>query len=251
MANRYFIKLSFKGTRYHGWQVQENAATVQDILNRDLSLLLGEDIGVTGCGRTDAGVHAETFFAHFNTLHKNLGGDKDFLFRINRKLPKDIAIHAILPVQPDAHARYHAVSRTYRYQILRNKDVFQRPYAHYIYGQLDTDAMIRAAGILKEYNDFTSFSKVDTEVKNHRCVILDSRWEIGKERMDYRITADRFLRNMVRAIVGTLLDVGFRKKSAEDIRLIIESRDRSQAGTSAPARGLFLAEVRYPEEIFL
>ena len=250
MKNRYFIRLSYKGTAYHGWQIQSNAPTVQEILNRDLSLLLREEINVMGCGRTDTGVHARVFYAHFDTDRDKLGGDRDFLFKINGKLPRDISVHEFLHVRPEAHARYDAISRTYEYHILRKKDAFQRDLAHFIHGELDTVAMQEGADIIREYTDFTSFSKVDTDVKTNDCRISEACWEVTESKMDFRITADRFLRNMVRAIVGTLLDVGFQKTSLDEFRQIIESRNRSNAGTSAPAKGLFLTDVKYPGEIF-
>ncbi|MBA7592923.1 tRNA pseudouridine synthase A [subsurface metagenome] len=206
---------------------------------------------MAGCGRTDTGVHASVYYAHFDTGKVGLERDGDFLFRINGKLPHDIVIHEFLQVTPDAHSRFHATSRTYEYHIMRKKDVFQGDYAHYIYGEMDTVAMQRGAEILREYTDFTSFSKVDTDAKTNDCRIDEARWEITDNKMDFKITADRFLRNMVRAIVGTLLDVGFNRISLDEFRQIIESRNRSNAGTSAPAKGLFLTDVQYPPEIFL
>jgi len=251
LTSRYFIRLSYNGTNYHGWQIQPNAASIQETLNRDLSLLLGEKIMVTGCGRTDTGVHAKMFYAHFDAENELSGREAEYVFRINGKLPPDIAIHDILPVKPDAHSRFDAISRTYEYHIVRRKEVFGREFAHYIYGELDSSAMQQAAGILKEYTDFTSFSKVDTDVKTNDCKITDAKWIERNQTLNFTITADRFLRNMVRAIVGTLLDVGFRKTSLDDFRRIIESRDRSKAGTSAPAKGLFLTDIRYNPDIFL
>jgi tRNA pseudouridine38-40 synthase len=250
LKTRYFIKLSFNGTNYHGWQIQPNAVTVQQVLNQDLSLLLGEEIQVTGCGRTDAGVHARVFFGHMDGSRDRIE-DPDFLFRINNKLPGDIAIQGIFPVRPDAHARFDAISRTYVYHISRKKEVFNRDQSHYLYGELDFRAMHQACEWLKEYTDFTSFSKVDTETKTNDCRIDLSRWEVTEEAMIFTVQADRFLRNMVRAIVGTMLDLGFGKISPDGFRHVIESRDRSNAGTSAPARGLFLTDVQYPPEIFL
>jgi tRNA pseudouridine38-40 synthase len=255
LTSRYFIKLSYKGTNYHGWQVQPNARSVQEIMNNDVSILLGREISVTGCGRTDAGVHARVFYAHFDmagdrVAANDVTGD-DFIFRLNGKLPRDIAVHEILPVKPDAHARFDAVSRTYEYHILRCKEVFLQEYAHYLYGEVDTAAMQAGADMLREYTDFTSFSKVDTEVKTGDCRISEAIWEMDNEKMVFRITADRFLRNMVRAIVGTLIDVGFNRISLEEFRRIIESKNRSSAGKSAPAKGLFLTGVRYPDDIFL
>lgn len=250
MKTRYFIKLSFKGTHYHGWQIQPNANTVQQVLNEDFSLLLGEKVRVTGCGRTDTGVHASVFYAHFDGKVKWFG-DQDFIFKINNKLPADIAIHEILPVKAGAHARFDALSRTYEYRIHRRKEVFNTDLAHYIYGELDFASMQAASDILKDYTDFTSFSKVDTDTNTNNCKIQSARWDITEDTMVFSIQADRFLRNMVRAIVGTLLDVGFRRKDLDGFRQIIEKRNRSDAGTSAPARGLFLTDVKYPPEIFI
>jgi tRNA pseudouridine38-40 synthase len=251
LTSRYFIKLSYKGSHYHGWQIQPNALTVQEVLNRDLSIVLAEDIRLTGCGRTDTGVHAKTFYAHFDSSAAGMETQEDFLFRINGKLPADIAVHEILPVQTEAHSRFDAISRTYQYHILRRKDVFYRDYAHSIYGDLDTEVMQKAAGLLMEFSDFTSFSKVDTDVKTMICRIIRASWETSDKELVFSIQADRFLRNMVRAIVGTLIDVGFRKTSLDEFKKIIDSKNRSNAGTSSPAKGLFLTDVEYPPEIFL
>jgi len=249
LKTRYFTKLSFRGTRYHGWQIQPNARTVQQVLNEDLSLLLGEKIQVTGCGRTDTGVHARVFYAHLDTSRKGIK-DLDFLFRINQKLPSDIAIQQIRQVEKNAHARFDALSRTYEYHIQRKKAVFNTDLAHYLYGELDFTSMQDSSDILKDYTDFTSFIKVDTETKTNNCKNQQASWEFTDDTMVFTIKADRFLRNMVRAIVGTLLDVGFRRTDPDGFRQIIESRNRSDAGTSAPARGLFLTDVQYPDEIF-
>lgn len=250
LKNRYFIKLSYRGTNYHGWQIQPNASTIQQKLNEDLSLLLGEKIQVTGCGRTDTGVHARVFYAHLDSHHK-LADDSEFLFRINSKLPGDIAIRKFIPVSPVAHARFDALSRTYEYHIHRRKEVFNTDQSHYIYGQVDLTSMQTACEILTAYTDFTSFSKVDTDTKTNNCKIHLAQWYITEDSMIFTIQADRFLRNMVRAIVGTLLDLGFKRINLDGFRQIIESRNRSLAGTSAPARGLHLTDVRYPPEIFL
>ncbi len=250
MKTRYFIKLSFKGTHYHGWQIQPNAQTVQQVLNEDFSLLLGEKIQVSGCGRTDTGVHARVFYAHFDGSRKGID-DPDFLLRSIKNCQSDIAIQQIKKVRADAHARFDAMSRTYEYHICRWKEVFNAELAHYIYGELDFSSMEAASEILKDYTDFTSFSKVDTDTKTNNCMVHSAGWNITEASMVFSIRADRFLRNMVRAIVGTLLDVGFRKIELDDFRQIIENRNRSDAGTSAPARGLFLSDVQYPAEIYL
>jgi len=251
LKNRYFIRLSFKGTHYHGWQVQANATTVQGILNRDLSIILGEKIEVTGAGRTDTGVHAKVFYAHFDSEKDNLQQDTNLVFRINGKLPKDIAVHEILEVKDDAHARYDAISRTYEYHITRVKNPFLTDLAHYIYGELDFEAMKSATTLLLSVSDFTSFSKVDTDVKTNICTISKAEWDIDKEKILFTITADRFLRDMVRAIVGTMLDIGFGRLQPEDLLKIIDKKDRSAAGASVPAKGLFLVDVQYPAEIFV
>jgi tRNA pseudouridine38-40 synthase len=250
LKTRYFIELSFRGTHYHGWQIQPNANTVQQVLNEDLSLLLGEKVRVTGCGRTDTGVHARVFYAHFDSPKKGMD-DQDLLFRINSKLPADIAIHRIRQVRADAHARFSALSRTYEYHIQRRKEVFHQDRSHYIYGELDFAAMQKASDMLKDYTDFTSFSKVDTDTKTNHCKIYLARWDVSEDTLVFTIVADRFLRNMVRAIVGTLLEVGFRRIDPDGFRHIIENRNRSDAGPSVPAKGLFLTDVQYPPEIFI
>jgi tRNA pseudouridine38-40 synthase len=251
LKTRYFIRISYKGTNYHGWQLQASSKTVQEVLNQDLSIILNEKIEVTGAGRTDAGVHARIFYAHFDSLQSDLHKDSNLAFRINGKLPKDIAVKEILKVRPDAHARFDAVSRTYEYHITRKKDPFLNELAHYIYGDLDFESMNKATVLLKEVSDFTSFSKVDTDVKTNICKVYRADWIIDPEKMIFTITADRFLRDMVRAIVGTLLDIGFGRITIEKFHKIIEQKNRSAAGTSVPARGLVLADVQYPMEIFI
>jgi len=250
MKQRYFIKLSFDGTRYHGWQVQPNALSVQQVLNNDISLLTGEDINVTGCGRTDTGVHAREFYAHFDSKAQDRD-DPDLTFRLNSKLPRDIAIDSIRKVNPDAHARYSATSRTYEYHISRRKDPFDNAYSHYLYGRLDLENMQKASDLLLETDDFTSFSKVDTDVKTNICDVKLAAWATLQEKLVFTITADRFLRNMVRAIVGTMLEIGFGKMTVEEFRDIINMKDRSAAGTSAPAAGLSLVKVTYPDSVYI
>lgn len=251
MKTRYFIRISYKGTHYHGWQIQVNARTVQEILNEDLSLILNEKIALTGAGRTDTGVHARIFWAHFDSSKSDLNNDTNLVFKINGKLSKDIAVQEILKVRPDAHARFDAISRTYEYQIIRKKDPFLTEFAHYIYGDLDFESMNKATALLTEVSDFTSFSKVDTDVKTNICKVTRAEWIIDCKKMVFTITADRFLRDMVRAIVGTLLDVGFGRITVEEFYKIIKEKNRSAAGTSVPAKGLFLVDIQYPTEIFL
>jgi len=248
---RYFLNLSYNGDNYHGWQIQPNAVTVQETLNNSLSLLFQEEINVVGCGRTDAGVHAEMFFAHFD-LEKapEPVSLSTFLHKLNGMLPADIVIKDFFPVKSDVHARFDAVSRTYRYQVLRKKDafLFGKAYPYYL-SDLNTDLMNRGAEMLLNHSDFTSFSKLHTDVKTNNCKIIHAGWEYHDPLLVFTITADRFLRNMVRAIVGTLLDLGRGKINLQEFEHIIESRDRSEAGFSVPAKGLFLAEVKYPDNI--
>jgi tRNA pseudouridine38-40 synthase len=251
MKTRYFIRLCYKGTKYHGWQIQPNSSTIQEILNQDLSLILNEKIEVTGAGRTDTGVHAKVFYAHFDSSVKDLHTDTNLVFRINSKLPKDIAIRDILKVKPDAHTRFDAISRTYEYHITRVKDPFLTDFAYFIYGNLNFESMNQVTALLAEVSDFTSFSKVDTDVMTNICKVSRAEWTIDPEKMLFTITADRFLRDMVRAIVGTILDVGFGRTSVSEFRAIIEKKNRSAAGNSAPAKGLFLTDIQYPSDIFI
>ena len=251
MKTRYFIRLCYKGTKYHGWQIQPNSLTVQALLNQDLSLILNEIIEVTGAGRTDTGVHAKMFYAHFDSAINDLDTDTNLVFRINGKLPNDLAVQEILKVKPDAHARFDAISRTYEYHISRIKDPFHTDVAHYIYGELDFTSMNQATALLTDVSDFTSFSKVDTDAKTNICKVSRAIWIVDPQKMIFTITADRFLRDMVRAIVGTLLDVGFGKVTVSDFYKIIEKKDRSVAGNSVPAKGLFLTDVQYPPDIFI
>jgi len=251
LKNRYFIKLSFKGTNYHGWQVQVNAKTVQSQLNKALSTLLGEDIETIGAGRTDTGVHAKEFYAHFDHVRSEINKDKEFFFRINRFLPKDISIQSIMKVNNKAHCRFDAISRTYEYHINKEKDPFNNEYTYYLYGNLAIRKMNEASIILYEYNDFTSFSKTKTDAKTNICNIIQAEWTEYNKKLIFIIKADRFLRGMVRSIVGTLLNIGFGKVSIDEFRKIIESKDRTNAGVTVPAHGLFLINIEYPDYLFL
>lgn len=245
---RYFIYLSYDGARYHGWQIQPNGISVQEVLNKALSTLLREPIEVTGAGRTDAGVNASLMVAHFDCQQTTDNGQ--LTYRLNKLLPPDIVIHKIQQVKDDAHARFSATSRTYHYYITTEKSPFE-PYAYRFPQPLDFDKMNEAAQTLFDYIDFTSFSKLHTDVKTNNCRIITARWEqLSPIKWQFTITADRFLRNMVRAIVGTLLDVGRGVLTIEQFREIIEKKDRCSAGTSVPGNALFLADVTYPEEIF-
>ncbi len=248
---RYFIKLAYSGKNYNGWQIQDNAHTIQAEINNALSVILREDINVVGCGRTDTGVHAKEFYAHFN-LNTRLS-ESELNLKINKLngyLPKDICIYDIFAVNPETHARFDAISRTYEYFISREKDPFNNDLTYFLHIDLDIDMMNNGAKILMEYDDFTSFSKVKTQVKTNICKITYAHWTQQDNLLIFTITADRFLRNMVRAIVGTLLDIGKGKNSLEDLRIIIENKNRSDAGYSVPAKGLFLSKVEYPYRLF-
>ena len=249
--NRYFLKLSYNGANYHGWQIQPNAPSVQETLNDCLSRLFRQEINVVGCGRTDTGVHAKMFYAHFNLDESPDESEfSKILRKLNSILPKDIGVDDLFQVKPEAHARFDAVSRTYQYRILRKKDPFLSDTAYpYFYGKLDVDMMNRGAELIKKYRDFTSFSKLHTDVKTNNCTITTAFWEYREPLLVFTISADRFLRNMVRAIVGTLIDLGRGKISMNDLVRIIEAKDRSEAGFSVPAKGLFLVAVEYPADI--
>ncbi|QEM07507.1 tRNA pseudouridine(38-40) synthase TruA [Mucilaginibacter rubeus] len=250
---RYFIELAYNGTAYHGWQIQQNAVSVQELLNKALSTILRQPIETTGCGRTDTGVHAKEFFAHFDAPLPPEGGVSSLEstpFRgrggLNALLPHDIAIKNIIPVHADAHARFDATSRSYQYHVHFNKDPFLQGASWQLRDVPNLELMNRAAAIIMEYIDFSCFSKSNTQVKTNNCKITRAEWVKTENGIVFHITADRFLRNMVRAIVGTLMMIGREEISPESIREIIESKNRSNAGTSVPACGLYLTEVKYP-----
>jgi tRNA pseudouridine38-40 synthase len=247
-SQRYFIKLAYNGTAYHGWQRQENAITVQEVLEKGLRRIFGSKLAVTGAGRTDTGVHAREFYAHFDnrtSLKENELEKK--IYRLNSYLPKDIIINDIFPVKEDMHTRFDAISRTYEYIITTRKDPFINDFAWYVFGEMDLDKMNEGAKVLMEYTDFTSFSKLHTQVKTNNCTIMEAAWQRRNDLLVFDIKADRFLRNMVRAIVGTLVDLGRGKLEIDDLKNIIEAKDRSEAGLSVPAHGLYLTKVEYPE----
>ncbi|RYG42911.1 MAG: tRNA pseudouridine(38-40) synthase TruA [Chitinophagaceae bacterium] len=241
---RYFIEFSYNGTNYLGWQAQlDTPKTVQQTLQNAMSTLLRAPLEVVGAGRTDTGVHARKMFAHFE--HDALPEIKKLVYRLNSFLPKDIAVHDIFPVAADAHARFGARSRTYEYHIHTKKNVFLENLSWYYFREIDVEKMNQAAQILFEYNDFECFSKSNTDVKTFICKITHANWVKADDRLVFTISADRFLRNMVRAIVGTLIEIGLGKIDADGLRRIIEAKDRSLAGFSAPARGLYLVDVGY------
>ena len=242
---RYFIQLSYDGTNYHGWQVQQNARTVQEEVEKALSVITREKVEVVGAGRTDTGVHATFYIAHFDSNLLSLN-DETTLFKLNCLLPFDIAVQKIFPVRPDAHARFDAAYREYKYHLSRNKDPFTFNYAEKESRRLNLAKMNEAAQILLETRDFTSFSKLGSDVKTNNCVVTKAFWEETGNQLVFTIRADRFLRNMVRAIVGTLLEVGLEKMTIEEFKSVIEKKDRSSAGVSVAAKGLFLVDIGYP-----
>tara|TARA_B100001115_G_C15844616_1_gene424820 strand:- start:3492 stop:4241 length:750 start_codon:yes stop_codon:yes gene_type:complete len=248
MKQRYFIEISYKGKNYHGWQVQANAISVQEVLNDCLTKLLSEKIHVVGAGRTDTGVHAKQLFAHFDSV-KKVKDVSQFLSRLNSFLPKDIAAKSLLEVGEEVHARFDANARTYEYFVAQQKNPFEEDSAYLVYKPLNLEAMNQAAKRLFEFQDFTSFSKSDTQTKTNNCKIMQAYWEEREGLLVFTIRADRFLRNMVRAIVGTLIEVGLGKMTEDGFVKVIKSKNRSEAGTSVPAHALYLLEVTYPKDI--
>lgn len=244
---RYFLHLAYNGAPFFGWQVQPDHPSVQEVLERSLSLLLHQEhIAVTGCGRTDTGVHAADYYAHFE-LEETLDAEglKRLRDQLNSFLPKEIAIFDIFPVKPRAHARFDAVERTYQYFVSIRKNPFSFQQRYFSFRTPDIERMNEAAALLLENEDFTSFSKVHTQVNNFICHVTHAQWVLEGDDLVFTITANRFLRNMVRAVVGTLLDVGFGKLSVSDFQNIINQKDRCKAGISVPAGALFLTNVRY------
>ncbi|WP_372776569.1 tRNA pseudouridine(38-40) synthase TruA [Mangrovibacterium sp.] len=250
MKQRYFMELAYNGTRYHGWQIQPNAKSVQEDLERALSTICRDEIGVTGAGRTDTGVHASYYVAHFDSEDQGLDLES-FCYKLNSFLGRDIVIFRLTKVEAEAHARFGAVSRTYQYYINQRKDPFVQESSWYFGRPLNIDLMNEACRVLFEFVDFTSFSKLHTDVKTNNCKIYQAEWAQEGHRLIFTIKADRFLRNMVRAIVGTLVAVGQGKMTVAGFRQVIEQKDRGAAGVSAPAEGLFLTDIAYPENTFV
>lgn len=249
MSKRYFIFLSYNGAQYCGWQVQPNGITVQEVIEKGLGVLLKEQIPIVGAGRTDSGVHAKNMVAHFDCVVEGINLD-ELVFKLNSYFPKDIVIHRIVQVKDDAHARFDAVSRTYKYYVTTDKDPFLHHLKYRLHGDLNMEKMNECANVLFDYEDFTSFSKLHTDVKTNNCEIMFAQWEQKGTDYIFTIKANRFLRNMVRSIVGTLLMAGKNKIGVAEIRNIIEAKDRGRAGSSVPGHALFLEEVEYPKEIF-
>lgn len=246
---RYFIELSYFGKAYHGWQNQPDSISVQELLEKNLSKILRSPIEIVGAGRTDAGVHAKQMFAHFD--HEEVLDFELMKYKLNSMLPKDIAILDIFQVRQEAHARFDASSRSYEYHIIQKKDPFNKDNAWFVRNSLDIEKMNEAAGILTKYTNFKCFSKSRTDVRTYNCKIREARWRKEENSLVFCITADRFLRNMVRAVVGTLIEIGEHKYPVSHMHEVIESEDRGMAGTSVPAHGLYLTRVEYPENIRL
>lgn len=243
---RYFLTFSYRGTNYCGWQMQPNGLSVQQVLTDALrTVVRDETLVVTGAGRTDAGVHAAKMVAHFDT-GEAIADPKKFVARMNGVLPADIAVSGLREVAADAHARFDATARHYEYRIITEKSPFKTDLAWRVPFALDFDRMNAAAATLLEYSDFTSFSKIHTDVKTMNCRITEAHWERRDDEWVFGIEANRFLRNMVRAIVGTLVEVGKGGLSVEGFRAVIEAKSRCAAGMSVPACGLFLTDVKYP-----
>lgn len=245
---RYFIEFSYFGKAYHGWQRQPNAVTVQQVIEDIFTTLTGGEKSLVAAGRTDAGVHAKQMFAHFES--EKIGNTVDLVFRLNSFLPDDIGVSRIFEVPPQAHARFDAIERTYEYWLTQKKNPFYTDFAHFVKHPLDIQKMNEAAKLMMQYDDFECFSKSNTDVKTYICKLLRAEWSVVDDRLVFTITSDRFLRNMVRAVVGTLLEVGIGKWSIDDVKNILEYKDRSKAGPSVPAKGLYLTIVRYPQNRF-
>ena len=247
-SKRFFLEFSYAGTAYHGWQRQPNALSVQEVMEEALALLLKQQTPLTAAGRTDTGVHAKQMFAHFDADTTDL---EQLIFRLNQFLPNDIAVIRIREVKPRAHARFDALSRTYEYHLNNFKSPFVQGMSYGLHQPLDVEQMNKAASILLEYEDFECFSKAHTDVKTFLCTISKAVWEKSETGLVFTITANRFLRNMVRAIVGTLIEIGLGKKNIQEMHTVIESKNRSLAGYSVPAEVLFLTHIEYPNSIYL
>jgi len=245
---RYFIELAYDGTNFHGWQIQPNATTVQELLDDALTTVLREPIETIGCGRTDTGVHARDFYAHFDvgSIDNSTVDPIKTVTSINAVLPSTIAVKRLIPVNAEAHARFDATSRSYEYHVHFNKDPFKINHSWQLRDKPDIALMNAAARIIMEHSDFSCFSKSNTQTYTNNCKITRAEWVYSEHCLVFHITADRFLRNMVRAIVGTLMQVGRKEIQPEDVRAIIESKNRSNAGTSVPACGLYLTQIKYP-----
>lgn len=246
MLSRYFLRLSYHGAEFSGWQFQPNAPTVQETLEKTLSAILHEKITVVGCGRTDAGVHASEYFAHVDATRSDLHTDPQFIFRLNKSLPESIAIHAIYSMPENAHARFAAVSRSYTYIITRKKNAIHNGLSWEVHEPLNIALMNEAAKIILQHDDFVSFSKTGGTMKTSICRISVSEWREEDEKLIYSITSNRFLRNMVRMIVGTQVEVGKGNMPPQRVKELLDAKKQPALLHVAPANGLFLCKVQYP-----
>jgi len=240
---RYFIKLAYNGTPYHGWQYQPNASSVQETLNKAISTVLNSEISIMGAGRTDTGVHAKEMYAHFD--FETPFDIPNIVHKLNSFLPKDVVVYNIIAVPDEAHARFDALKRTYEYHINTFKDPFLQEQSWYFHQKLDVELMNKAAKLLFNHIDFQCFSKVNTDVNTFDCTIFEANWKQINNQLVFTISANRFLRNMVRSIVGTLVNVGLHKITLDDFNTIIKNKNRDKAGFSVPAHGLYLTEIEY------
>jgi len=250
---RYFIQLAYNGTRFNGWQSQLNTPnTIQQVLEEKMTLILQDKIEVVGCGRTDTGVHARNYWAHFDSHQTALTENTEhYIYKLNTVLPDDISVSSIRKVKDNAHARFDATERTYNYFLHQHKNPFIDNFSWYQYGEIDFELMNQASEMLLNTSDFTSFSKLNTQTKTNICYVSEAQWvQLSNNEWCFVITADRFLRNMVRAIVGTLMQVGRKKITLHDFQKIISDKNRTEAGMSAPAHALFLSEIKYPDTIY-
>ena len=250
LLQRYFIRLAYKGTRYHGWQVQPNATAIQPLLDEKLGLLLGTAVATTGAGRTDAGVHARCFYAHFELDEPGIADTDKLVHQLNAVLPVDISIQQIIRVTSKAHARFSALSRTYEYHLHSRKDPFLEGYSLFFPRPLSLPPMEKACERLLGEQDFSAFSKSHTDVHTTICRIFSASWSFSEHRMVFTIKANRFLRNMVRSIVGTMLEIGLERMNPDEFTGVIHSHNRSAAGQSVAASGLYLTDIEYPPDIY-
>lgn len=250
MVHRYFLRLSYLGTDYSGWQFQLNVPSVQEALERTFTAMLHEKITVIGCGRTDAGVHASEYYAHIDATRTDLHTDPLFIFRLNKSLPGSIAVHDIYAMPENAHARFSALSRSYTYFITPTKSAVQHATTWFVHDPLNMEAMNEAADIILQHDDFLAFSKTGGEMKTSLCSVSHSRWTEEDGKLVYNITSNRFLRNMVRMCVGTMVEVGAGRMPVQRVKEILDSKKQPAILHIAPANGLFLSAVKYPEHFF-
>jgi tRNA pseudouridine38-40 synthase len=248
--HRYFIQLCYKGTNFHGWQRQKNAGSIQESLENALSVLLHSSTELTGAGRTDTGVHAKNYYAHFDSPIE-IPEENKFIYQVNQIVVDDICITNLFRVMPTAHARFDAISRTYEYRIIFRKDPFEKELCLFVHQHLNVSLMNESCKILLKNNDFSSFCKLHSNNKTNICKLSEAKWNFADEKLIFIIKSDRFLRNMVRAIVGTMIKIGEGKLTIDEFQTIVEAKNRQLAGNSAPSHGLYLIDIEYPESIFI